>query len=48
MIEKIIKYLKIFYRGIIGITIELIYPLITFFAAAIMSLAIYLSTMGLK
>ncbi|HNS32280.1 MAG TPA: hypothetical protein PKN36_04820 [bacterium] len=43
MIEKIWKYIKILYKGIIGIAIELIYPLITFLAAAALSFAIYIT-----
>jgi hypothetical protein len=42
MIENIWKYLKVLYKGVIGITIELIYPLITFSVAGIISFVIYL------
>jgi len=41
--ERLIKYLKITYRWITGIAIELIYPFITFAAAAIICFLLYLA-----
>ncbi len=40
--ERFLKYLKITYRWITGVTIELIYPLVTFTAAAIVCSIIYM------
>ena len=42
MIERFVKYLKILWKGITGIAVELVYPLITFSAAAILSFSVYL------
>ncbi|MCK9265428.1 hypothetical protein M0P98_00845 [bacterium] len=42
MIDNILKYLKVFYKGVLGISIELVYPLITFSVAATISFIIYL------
>ena len=39
--ERLLKYLKITYRWITGVTIELIYPFVTFTAAAILCFIIY-------
>ncbi len=41
--ERLIKYFKIAYKWIIGITIELIYPFIAFSAAAIICFLFYLA-----
>ncbi len=42
MIEKLWKYIQVLYKGIIGVVIELIYPLIVFSTAAIISFVVYL------
>ncbi|MBN1445616.1 MAG: hypothetical protein JW957_05870 [Candidatus Omnitrophica bacterium] len=41
--ERLLKYLRITYRWIIGVTFELIYPFITFSAAAIVCFLIYMA-----
>lgn len=43
MIEKIVKHIKVLWKGVVGISIELAYPLITFSAAAALSFIIYLA-----
>jgi hypothetical protein len=48
MIEKLVKYLKIAYKWIVGVTIELIYPFITFSAAAIICFLLYLTVLVKK
>ena len=40
--EKLIKYIKILDRWIIGVILEMIYPLITFSAAAFLCFFLYL------
>jgi len=45
MMKKFVKYLKITYKWITGITIELIYPFITFLAAAIICFLSYLAVL---
>ncbi len=41
--DKLIKYIRIIDRWIIGIVLELIYPLITFSAAAVLCFLFYLT-----
>lgn len=48
MIERLIKYLKITYKWVTGVTIELIYPFITFSAAAIICFLFYLTVLVKK
>ncbi|MCM8777257.1 MAG: hypothetical protein NC905_03210 [Candidatus Omnitrophica bacterium] len=43
MMERLKKYIRIIDRWIIGIVLELIYPLITFSAAAILCFLLYLT-----
>ena len=43
MIKKILKYLKILYRGMIGIGVELVYPFIILFFASLICSIFYLS-----
>lgn len=42
MIEKFLKYLRITYRWVVGVTIELVYPFLTFSFAAIICFLFYL------
>lgn len=42
MIENIIRYVKVFYKGLIGVCIEIIYPFITFAAAGSICYVVYL------
>ncbi|MDD3726234.1 MAG: hypothetical protein PHI44_03470 [Candidatus Ratteibacteria bacterium] len=43
MMEKLIKYIRIIDRCVVGIILELIYPLITFSAAALLCFLLYLT-----
>jgi hypothetical protein len=45
MIERIIKHTKIVYKWITGLTIELIYPFITFSIAAIICFLFYITVL---
>ncbi|GEM_PF-1387071 len=42
MIERLIKYLQIVYKWVVGVTIELLYPFLTFTVAAIICFLSYL------
>ncbi len=48
MIERLIKYLMITYRWVVGVTIELVYPFITFAAAAIICFLFYITLLFQK
>jgi len=44
VMDKIIKYVRVIDRWVIGVVLELIYPLITFTAAALVCYLMYLTT----
>ena len=41
-IKKLIRYLKNFFNGVVGIFIELVYPLFVFFISSIVSLLFFI------
>lgn len=43
MMEKLIKYVRIVKRWVVGVILELIYPLITFSTAAALCFLLYLT-----
>jgi hypothetical protein len=48
MIERLIKYVKIVYKWMTGVTIELLYPFITFSTSAIICFFFYLIIVAKK
>ncbi len=41
ILDNVFRYLKIFYKGLMGIGIEVIFPLLTFAAAFLVCYAVY-------